>query len=481
LRAEHGGAWRNLGAVLLDQARPDEAIAAYRRNLALDPRDRRRISDLLFCINYSPTLTGEEISTDYKTLGQRLTENLELPSGTAPQAAPRQVLAHPLEKGGVEKERLRIGYLSPDFRTHTVSLFLEPVLRAHDFSRVELFCYAEVPKPDETTERFRILAGPNWRSTVGMDTAAAVARIRADRLDVLVDLGGHSPNNRLDILAARAAPVQVAWLLGHGYGTGLAAVDVFLADAAMVPPGFEGLFTERVIRLDRIPLAYQPPPDLPEPGPSPMERLGVVTFGCFSRVVRINERVVVAWSRILKAVPGSRLLLNNRPFRETAMRAEMLARFARQGIPSGRIELRATQGGPETWAVYRDVDLALDPFPHNAGTTTIEALWMGIPVISLCGRPSVGRFGASILGSLGSPGTGLERERTHAEDKEWRLEEWLAAGEEEYIALAVARAREPDRLGRLRRHLRKRMAASPLCDAVGLARALEEVYKRLMV
>ena len=354
---------------------------------------------------------------------------------------------------------MRVGYVSPDFRQHAVALFAEPLLAAHDHSNVELYFYAGVAAPDAATERFRSLAD-HWRDTLGLSDAELAEQIRGDRIDVLVDLAGHSAGNRLLTFARRPAPVQVAYLLGHGCTTGLSAMNAFLADALLAPDGTDALFSERLVRLPRIPLTYAPPHDMPAVAELPAQANGFVTFGHFGRTERLNEQVIATWARILHAVPQSRLVLNNRPFQEAAFRALFLARFAIHGIEPGRLDLVYTTPQTRTWAAYGDIDIALDPFPHNAGTTTIEALWQGVPVVSLAGRPTVGRFGASILHAVG-------------------LDDWVAQDVDAYVARAVAAASDPGALARLRAELRPRFAASPLHDARDLARVVEATYRTL--
>ena len=355
--------------------------------------------------------------------------------------------------------RLRVGYVSADFRQHSVAWFAEPLLAAHDRTRIELFCYAAVATPDAVTERFRALA-EHWRSIDGLDDAAVAELIRQDGIDVLVDLTGHTAGSRLLVFARRPAPVQVEYLLGHGYTSGLATMDAFLADAMLAPPGADALFSERLIRLPRIPLAYAPPDAMPEVTPLPATANGFVTFGYFGRTDRLNDAVIAAWARILRDVPGARLMLNSLPFREPAFRDLIAARFAAQGVDRDRLELIATAPQPATWAAYGGIDIALDPFPHNAGTTTIEALWQGVPVVSLAGRPSVGRFGAMILHAVG-------------------MDDWVSADIDGYVACALAAATDLHRLAQVRATLRQRVADSPLCDAAGLARHVEAAYRAL--
>ncbi len=262
------------------------------------------------------------------------------------------------------------------------------------------------------------------------------------------------------VFARKPAPVQVAYLLGHGYSSGLRAMDAFLADDFLAPPDADALFSETIVRLPRVPLAYAPPDEMPPVAPLPASTNGCVTFGHFGRPDRLNDTVIAAWARILQAVPYARLVLNSLPFREPAFRDLFATRFAAHDIAPDRLELLATAPQPRTWAAYGAIDIALDPFPHNAGTTTIEALWHGVPVVSLAGRPSVGRFGAMILHAVGMDG-------------------WVTSNVDEYVACAVAAAADVAALARQRSDLRHRVAASPLCDAPGLARLIETSYRDL--
>ena len=446
-RAPHNAdAHNNLGLALMRQGRLAEAEAALRQALALRPDFALPHSNILFCLNYRPELSAEAIFAEYQQWDRQ-------------HAQPLMPAEPSFDLDRTPGRRLRVGYVSPDFRQHAVALFAEPLLAAHDRSSLELYCYAEVPAPDAVTDRFRALAD-HWRSTVGLSDIDVAELIRRDHIDILVDLAGHTAGNRLLVFARKPAPVQVTYLLGHGYSSGLSAMDAFLADAALVPAGSDAVFSESLIRLSRIPLAYAPPADMPDVAALPALANGYITFGYFGRTVRLNDAVVAAWSRILHAVPNSRLLLNSSPFGETAGREQMAARFASQGIESTRLEMVYTSPQPRTWAAYGQIDIALDPFPHNAGTTTIEALWQGVPVVSLAGRPTVGRFGAAILHAVG-------------------LDDWVTADVDSYIARAVAAAADPVALAQLRATLRSRFAASPLCDAVGLAREVESAFRDL--
>jgi len=439
-------AFNNLGGALMRQSRLREAETALREALRLRPDFALPHSNILFCLNYRDDLSPETIFAEYQQWDARHARPL------AP-AEPHFALDR------TPGRRLRVGYVSPDFRTHAVALFAEPLLAAHDRERVEIFCYAEVPVEDATTQRFRALAD-HWRPTLGRSDDELAETVRRDGIDVLVDLAGHTAGNRLLVFARKPAPVQIEYMIGHGCTSGLSAIDAFLADDILAPPGAESVFSEQLLRLPRIPLAYRPPEGMPPVAPLPARATGQITFGYFGRPVRLNDGVIAAWSRILRAVPGSRLVLNSAPYAEPAGRADWTARFAAHGIGLERLALVCTTPQPRTWEAYGTIDIALDPFPHNAGTTTIEALWQGVPVLTLAGRPTVGRFGAAILHATG-------------------LDDWVTGDVDAYVARAVAVAADLDALAALRGELRARMQASPLLDAADLARAVERVYRDL--
>lgn len=437
----------NLATLLQTQGLHREADACYREALALNPDYASAHSNLLFSLNYREDLPAEAIAAEYRAWGERHTRGIAPLPSAEPEA--------------LEGRRLRIGYLSPDFRKHAVALFSEPLIAGHDRRQVEVFCYAEVPVEDPVTARFRNHAD-HWRSTVGMSDAELAARIRADGIDVVIDLAGHTSGTRLLALARRPAPIQVQYILGHGYTSGMQAMDAFLADEQLAPPGTEALFTERLIRLPRIPFAYRPPDDMPQVGPLPAVRNGFITFGHFGRPERLSAGTIETWAKLLHGVPNSRLILNSRPFFEPAFRDLIAGRFIAHGISRDRLELTYTHPQPRTWEAYGGIDIALDPFPHNAGTTTIEALWQGVPVLTLTDRPPLGRFGACILHCVG-------------------LDDWIAPDRDEYVSRAIRAAGDVQVLAGIRGGLRARVAQSDLCDAAGLARHIEETSRTLLM
>ena len=434
----------NLATTLQVQGRHREAIDTCRQALAERPDYATAHSNLLFALNYASGFSPDEVFAEYRAWDRQHAAPL---APAKPEFALDRTCAR----------RLRIGYVSADFRAHAVALFAEPLLAAHDRSGTEVVCYADVPAPDATTQRFHALAD-QWRDIAGLSDAAVADRIRQDEVDVLVDLTGHTAGSRLLVFARKPAPVQVTCLLGHGYSSGMSAMDVFLSDAVLTPPGSERYFSERIARLPRLPLAYAPPGNMPPVSQLPALADETITFGYFGRPDRLTDEVIAAWARILAAVPRSRLVLNSFPFREPAFRALVATRFISHGIAQSRLRMLATAPQPRTWAAYQAIDIALDPFPHNAGTTTIEALWQGIPVISLAGRPSVGRFGAMIMHAIG-------------------MDDWVTHDVDGYVARAVSMAGDLPGLAHARAELRPRVAASPLCDGADLARHVEAVYR----
>lgn len=353
--------------------------------------------------------------------------------------------------------RLRIGYLSRDFARHSVSYFIEPVIARHDRSRFEIFCYSNNPKPDAVTERIE-KAAEHWRDITFVSDEEAFRQITADGIDILVELSGHTAGNRLHLLARKPAPVQVSYL-GYPATTGLASINYRIVDAITDPPGEDdAVHTEALVRLPGSFLTYLPGQDPPAVMPPPAAARGYITFGSFNNPIKINAEVVAAWVRILQAVPGSRLLLKGFAFDSDAAVDRFREMFAAQGIGAERIELIAWH--PEVKShleLYGQIDIALDPFPYNGTTTTCEALWMGVPVLTLAGDRHSARVGASLLATVG-------------------LSEFVSSSSDDYVACAVRLAADPARLAALRASLRERTRSSPLLDAEGFTRKLEAAY-----
>jgi len=354
--------------------------------------------------------------------------------------------------------RLRIGYVSGDLRFHPVGYFLDKVFAAHDASAVEIYCYANTVTSDAITDRLRA-ASHQWRVIAGLPDEAVVAQIRDDGIDILIDLAGHTDMNRLLMFALRPAPVQVSWL-GYFGTAGLGAIDYTLMDKASVPPGDERWFREAIARLPYGRFCYQPHAEAPEPAAPPVCRRGYVMFGSFNNIAKIGPDVVQLWARVLDAVPRSRLLLKWTSLGEARARHRLVEAFAAAGIAEDRLELRGKSPHREMLGEYGDMDLALDPFPFGGGITSCDALWMGVPVLTLPGDRPASRQTLGFLQSLG-------------------LDDLVAASPDDYVAKAAQWAGDADRLAELRRTLRPRMAAAPLCDGPLFTRALEAALREM--
>lgn len=442
----HADAHSSLAIALGNQGRVTEASAEFERVLALEPDNAVAFSNLLFLGNYDADLPLETLAERHRGYGRRF-EHMPMP---------RRAAAIAREPG----RRLRVGYVSPDFRRHSVSYFAGSLLAAHDRSAVEVICYANVQQPDETTQRLRSQAD-GWRSIYGLTDAVAAEQVIADRIDILVDLAGHTASNRLGIFARRPAPVQVT-CIGYPNSTGLTRMDYRLVDGITDPPGDgDDLHTERLVRLPRCFLAYQPPGDAPPVVARPSATAGPITFGSFNTLPKINAGTVAAWAAILNRVPGSRMLIKAPSLADAGTRANLETMFARHGVAASRLELLgALKERGDHLGLYNRIDLGLDCFPYNGTTTTCEALWMGVPVVTFSGDRHAGRVGASLLHAVG-------------------LDELVAPSLDGFIDRACALAGEPARLGTLHRTLRGRMQASPLCDGPDLARAIETAYREM--
>lgn len=363
----------------------------------------------------------------------------------------------PLKQPEPGATRLRVGYLSADFRDHPVAMFIEPALASDD--RVEVFCYDTTPNPDAFTARLR-RRKVTWREAAGLADAELAATVRRDRIDVLVELSGHSLGNRQTALAARMAPVQAS-CLGYPATTGNPAIDARLVDATSDPQGAEAWCTERLVRLDPCAWCFSEPEHAPEVSPPPPGGRGPVTFGSFNNLAKTAPGVLDLWARLLARVPGSRLVLKNGAFIDEPTRARIAGELATRGVGADRVELLApTRDASGHLAAYAGIDIALDTFPYAGTTTTCEALWMGVPVVTLAGALHAGRVGVSLARAVG-------------------LEECVAADADRYVDLAAALAGDRARLATLRASLRERMRGSPLMDRDGFRTRLHAAYAAL--
>ena len=449
LKPGYPAAHDNLGRVMKAQGRSADSLHHHRAALAREPRATTH-SNLLYTLNLVPGIPQEEILAEHRRwaemhAGPRRFEGRSAAPLPAPDPGPR---------------RLRVGYVSPDFCNHAVAFFFEPVLSSHDRERFETVCYSDARVPDQVTGRLRSQAS-QWRNIAGWSDDLVDALIRADRIDILVDLAGHTAHNRLSVFAGRPAPVQATWL-GYPNTTGLSTIDYRITDSVCDPPGeTERWHTEELLRLPGAFSCYLPPPECPPVGPLPALRAGHVTFGCFNHIAKLTPAAIELWSGILRGLPGSRLLLKSRGLTDPGTTGRILAQFGGGGVASSRIELRGEElPTAEHTGLYNRVDIALDTFPYNGTTTTCEALWMGVPVVTLAGATHVARVSASLLTRLGAT-------------------DLIASSADEYRSRCLALAADLPRLAERRAAQRERMRAGPICDAAGFTRGLEEAYRRM--
>lgn len=438
-----------LGDVLLDQGRWKEAMQAYRRALALGPTSRASWSSLLMNLLYADDVTQEEIGAEHRRFGA----GLEAASVPTIKRAPR------LRKPG---SRWKIGYVSPDLRSHSVAYFLEPVLANHDRDRFSIHCYDTGPREDPVTLRLRSMA-EHWICGAGLSDDELERRIRADGIDLLVDLSGHTLGNRLGVFARRPAPVQVSWI-GYPEGTGLSAIDYRISDCSAspevgAPPGDAP--GGALFRLPRVFSCYRPPAFSPEVAARTDPTISAVTLGSFNNSAKISDFTVRLWSKVLAANPSLRLLLKDRRFAHSSCCANIRQRFSREGVDPSRIDLlHRMESAAEHLAAYGGVDVALDTYPYCGATTTCEALWMGVPVVSMAGVTFVSRMGASLLGAAGHP-------------------EWIAGDEDAFVRCVLSLAADTALRTHVRTSLRGQMRTSPLMDEAAFTRDLESAYERM--
>ena len=437
LAADPGFALARFGLAqsLRQNNRLAEAISEYDRFLAQKPRHHPARSCRLFALQYLDGIPREQLFADHVAYGRVV--------GT-PRAPVLPNTAEP-------DRRLRLAILSPDLRAHSCAFFLEPLLQHLDRTSFELLLYLDHIRDDATSARLRSFSAV-WRNFIGQPDLAVERTIRSDQPDILIDLAGHSGMAaRLPLFARRLAPVQITYL-GYPDTTGLPAMDYRFTDAIADPEGEADRFaTERLVRFAPTAWAYLPPEYAPEPSPSPLMSGMSPTFGSFSSLTKVNDTTIALWSQVLQAVPGSQLLLKGADFDDPEVCATYRARFQAAGAPIDRIELvPRTAEGEDHLGLYRRVDVALDTFPYHGTTTTCEALWMGVPVITRRGDRHAARVGASLLTAVGHP-------------------EWIAADNEEYVRAAFDLISDPQRLAALRTTLRAEMKRSPLLDHAGQA------------
>lgn len=454
LRPDYAEAYNNLGLTLKEQGRLQEAADAFRQALRLEPNYLLAGSNLLLTLSHDPTIDDDTLFDEHRRWGELHgipTVNVGKPTLAKQGETARE--SHP-----TGDRPLRVGYVSPHFNVSPEAPFVEPVFMHHDPSQVETVLYSQASATDAVTERLRKLAGV-WCDTCGMTDDQMAQRIQADRIDILVDLAGHTANNRLLVFARRPAPVQATWL-GYCHTTGLPAIDFRLTDMVADPPGEPIRHVEELMRLPDSFCCFLPPRNAPDVGSLPALRSGRITFGSLHKLAKLNSQVLDLWGRLLSVLPEARLLL----FRDTLQgsSAESFRRaLLERGLDADRFEIRNLAPMPGGHlAVYADVDIALDVFPWSGHATACESLWMGVPIVTLRGGRHAGRMVASMLTQAG-------------------LNDWIAETPDDYVQIAIRAACDLQSLGQLRANLREKLKTSRLCDAAAFTRSLERAYRAM--
>jgi predicted O-linked N-acetylglucosamine transferase (SPINDLY family) len=448
LKPEFTEAHNNLGNALREVGRLDEALAAYRRAIALEgelagAHSSKAASNLLYTLHFDPDYDAQALLAEHRQWARQY---------AAPLAA--EIRPHPNNR--TPDRRLRIGYLSPDFRAHPVGQLVLPLFVHHDRRQTEIIGYCDVRTPDAMTRQLETLSDA-WQLTVGLSDSQVADRIRADRIDILVDLALHTADNRMLVFARKPAPVQVS-MLGTPSTTGLDTIDYRLTDPYFDPPGVsDGDYTERSIRLPCPIWCYQAPEAAPPVGELPAWRNGFVTFGCLNQFAKVSRPALHLWVQILQALSGARLVLQAQRGRHLDAVRQV---FAENGVAGDRVAFAARVPHRQYLERYHELDLCLDPFPYNGHTSTLDALWMGVPVVTLAGHTGVGRAGVSVLSNVGLP-------------------ELIAATPEQYVAIATALAGDWERLSQLRAGLRQRMQESRLTDGPQYTVAVEKAFRQM--
>lgn len=439
----------NIGNLLKDRARGMDALPHYRKAMELAPEDRDAPSNYLLCHMYLSEMNPKTVFEEHRKWGVDTAKRF-----------PASFKFKPRERGA----KLRVGFVSADLCHHPVAHFIEPIFRHYDKSRFEFFAYGDQRKSDSFSERLSKMVD-RWSETCSLDDKTLAKQIHGDRVDILFELAGHTAYNRLGVFSLKPAPVQASYL-GYPGSTGLQTIDFRITDVYADPPGMtEKFHLEKLVRLPHCAWCYEPDADAPEVVPPPLEKNGFVTFGCFNNMAKLNPALFETWAEILNRVPGSHLRLKARTLADTGVCEELRGYFTKQGIDPSRLEFFGhTQKIHQHLAHYNEVDVALDSFPYHGTTTTCEAMWMGVPVVSQVGGTHVSRVGVSLLNTVG-------------------LQEFSCETREGYISKAAELAGSSSRLAELRATMRERMNSSLLMDgerfANDFAAALDEMALKL--
>lgn len=433
----------NRGLVEINQGNIQAGLDTFAAVLAVEPDNKKAAANRVYASGYSDRLSDEDVVTLHRQWGEQLQHSI------APYVQ--------WKNDKTPQRKLRIGYLSADFHAHPVAYLFLSFLPYHDHNQVEIIAYANLTKTDAITTEIKAHCD-QWRDVIGMNDQTLAQTIYHDQIDILIDLGGHTANNRLPVLAYKPAPIQACYL-GYPMTTGLQAVDYLIVDKTVCPPESAHLYIEQLAYLPQSVFCFRPHAFAPDVSELPAQKKGYITFGCYNNLPKITPSVIVLWSQILTAIPTARLILKSRPFADRDTRQHYQQLFIENGVDLARIELRGPSPHPIMLAELAEIDVALDPFPFGGGATTLETLWQGVPVITLCGTRFSQRMTSSLLTTL-------------------QLTEWVATSNDEYIAIAKRVAKQIDDLAILRQALRHKMAHSILCDGKTFARQLQTLYQQ---
>jgi predicted O-linked N-acetylglucosamine transferase (SPINDLY family) len=438
----------HLGNSLLRQGRSGEALSAYQRAITLDPQFR---TNYLLALQYAEGVEADEIAKEHRAFGDFVEG--EMLRGQAK-------FEHERARAG----KVRVGFVSGDFRNHSVAYYIEPLLANYDRTKFEITLYYSMAHEDAISQRLAKQAD-HWVNVASLDDRKFAQRVYDDRIDILIDLSGHTGRNRLVAFAYKPAPMQVTWL-GHPNTTGLRTIDYRITDAVCDPQGMDYRYSEKLLRLPEVFCCYRPMIRRPEAResaeyavkPTPALRKGHITFGTCNNLAKLTDQVVRVWSRVLKEVPTATLLIEAPGLRQPELQAQLLARFSAQGIGRERLRL-LNRDASQQYLVYNEIDIALDPFPANGGTTTCDLLWMGVPLVTLQTDAFVGRMGSTFLIGCGHP-------------------EWIAHSDEDYVAIARRLAGDIPALDHIRQQLRSQFEHSPAMRETPFANAFFDALAR---
>ncbi|MCD6055614.1 MAG: putative UDP-N-acetylglucosamine--peptide N-acetylglucosaminyltransferase isoform [Gammaproteobacteria bacterium] len=436
----------NLGLIEVNRGNIQAGLIAFNTVLELEPGDKAASSNIVYASTYSDELSDETVLNLHRQCGDSLSKSIT-PYNTW------QVSRDPNRK-------LRIGYLSADFHVHPVAYVFTSFLPYHDKSAVDIVAYSNGIKADETTKLIKSQC-TEWNDVIRLNDRELAAKIRADQIDLLIDLGGHTAQSRLSVLAYKAAPIQATYI-GYPMTTGLSTVDYLIADKEVCPEKYSHLYTEKIAYLPGSIFCFRPHDFAPKIVELPALKKGYLTFGCYNNLPKLTPAVVRLWSQLLKALPTAKLILKSRPFADDSTVKRYQQLFLAEGVELERIDFRGPSVHPEMLSQLNEMDIALDPFPFAGGITTCETLWQGVPLITLAGTRFSQRMGLSFLTNLG-------------------LTEWIASTHQDYIAIAKRASEHLNELALLRQALRAKMAASLLCDGKRFAAQLETLYRELWI